>query len=329
MPNIKKFLTHNQQMKYLRTDKNILCKGSKDKEILSRIGYFNLVNGYKEPFVAAEVGGIHTYYSGTSIRELYSVKKFDDELRILLLQNITKIEEEIRNVAAYKFDEVNGKGKIEWYQVNAYDSAQNTRRVVEVISRAYNEIDRSKHEYVRYYLEHHSYIPTWIMIKVIQFSLFINFLNFSKPSVKKAVASLYGIFDGRGVPDFKLLIGSLHWIRTVRNSCAHNERVFMINQPDSRIHSDYMNTLSPSYSRERDRKIIDLLIYMKYFLPDDEYRVLMNKVHSLLSELQGSINVHSFEWVRGALGVKDIKHINQLLNIPKATPINYNKISSL
>lgn len=47
----KDFLTYNQQMKHLRCDKNISCKGTEDKTILCRSGYFNLVNGYKNPFV--------------------------------------------------------------------------------------------------------------------------------------------------------------------------------------------------------------------------------------------------------------------------------------
>ena len=47
----KDFLTYNQQMKHLRSDKSISCHGTEDKVILCRYGYFNLVNGYKNPFV--------------------------------------------------------------------------------------------------------------------------------------------------------------------------------------------------------------------------------------------------------------------------------------
>lgn len=45
----KKFKTYNQQMKYLRDSKNIICNGSSNKTILIRTGYFNLINGYKTP----------------------------------------------------------------------------------------------------------------------------------------------------------------------------------------------------------------------------------------------------------------------------------------
>lgn len=94
----KFFLTYNQQMKKLRNDKHIDCTGSDHKKILVRAGYFNIVNGYKEPFVSdRDVDGNHIYISGTSISQLQAVKQFDDQLRSFLLKYITQIEEETRN----------------------------------------------------------------------------------------------------------------------------------------------------------------------------------------------------------------------------------------
>ena len=50
----KEFLTYNQQMKKLRDKKKIDCGNTKDKTTLVRMGYFNLVNGYKEPFICGK-----------------------------------------------------------------------------------------------------------------------------------------------------------------------------------------------------------------------------------------------------------------------------------
>jgi len=316
-------------MKYLRTDKNIICSGTKDKEILSRVGYFNLINGYKEPFVTAVVDGVHVYYQGTSVKELHSVKRFDDELRLLLLRYITQVEEEVRTITAYKFDEINKCGKIAWYQVDAFDTSKDVSKIVKVISRVYSEIGGANQDYISYYLKHHNYIPTWIMIKVIRFYTLIELLEFSKVPVKKAITSLYGVLDNNGVPDFKLLIASLHWLRTVRNSCAHNERIFAIKQTDSRLKTMYMSLLAASYSRENDRKIIDLLVYMKYYLPENEYDVLMSGVDKLLVELKRNIRGQAFEYVRAALGIKDISHIEQLRRTAKTKPVIYGKIGQL
>ena len=69
----KFFLTYNQQMRKLRNDKHILCAGSSHKKILIRAGYFNIVNGYKAPFISGkDAFGNHTYISDTSIAtEIY------------------------------------------------------------------------------------------------------------------------------------------------------------------------------------------------------------------------------------------------------------------
>ena len=92
-------------MKKLRNDKHIECKGSSHKKILIRAGYFNIVNGYKTPFVSGrDSNGNHSYISGTSINQLQAVKKFDDQLRSFLLRYITQVEEETRTLSGYKFD---------------------------------------------------------------------------------------------------------------------------------------------------------------------------------------------------------------------------------
>ena len=90
-----------------------------------------------------------------------------------------------------------------------------------------------------------------------------------------------------------------------------------------------MNDLAQSYSRERDRKIIDLLVYMKYYLTEDDYNALMINVDDLLTKLGRTIHNQAFNKVRVSLGIKDINHISQLRNAPKITPIEYCKIDQL
>mgnify|MGYP003200994486 CR=1 FL=1 len=95
MKNDKFFLTYNQQMRKLRNDKNIICNGSLDKKILVRAGYFNIVNGYKNPFISGcDAGGNHIYISGTSLSQLQSVKKFDklEHYQVISLTNVMIME---------------------------------------------------------------------------------------------------------------------------------------------------------------------------------------------------------------------------------------------
>ena len=229
LPEEKTYLTYNQQMKKLRDDKRIECSGTVHKRILVRTGYFNIVNGYKSPFTCGkDQDGNHLYLPGTSIDQLYIAKKFDDEMRALLLKQITSVEEEVRALTSYKIDEYNEGGRIHWFEVAAYDQAVPLQRKMNMISRAYNELSKYRLGYVKFYMDNHSHIPTWIMLKAVSFSSFIDILHSSKPEVKHSICKLYGITDENGLPNVKLLIGSLHWMRQLRNSCAHNERIYCL-----------------------------------------------------------------------------------------------------
>ena len=285
----KLFLTYNQQMRKLRNDKHILCSGSSHKKLLIRAGYFNIVNGYKNPFISGcDANGNHLYISGTSIDQLQAVKKFDDQLRTFLLRYITQVEEEIRTLSGYKFDECNDNGTIPWYNTDAYSPNKSLQEKMNVISNAYSELSRSKLDYVNFYMNNHKQIPTWIMFKVVNFSTFIDILNCSKKDVSHSICNLYDLYDDRGFSNVKLLIGSLHWMRKIRNSCAHNERVYCLSRTSEqrrrsgRIIEKYLRMLNSGYTRDREQRLFDLFVYFKYFLPSTFFHFI-----SILATLIG------------------------------------------
>lgn len=332
----KIFLTYNQQMKKLRKDKNILCNGSGHKRILIRAGYFNIINGYKTPFACGtDSNGNHAYIPGASIDQIYKVKLFDDSLRSLLLRYITQIEEEVRTLVGYKFDECNGHGAIAWYDISAYSPESTLQDTMGTISKAYNELSRSQLDYVKFYMANHKKIPTWIMIKVINFSTFIDVINYGKNKISHSICKLYDMLDEDGYPMVKLLIGSLHWLRRIRNSCAHNERIYCLSRSTNRSGSSgriiekYFRGLRPSYIRDREQRIFDLFIYFKYYLPHKEYQQFISKLKKILFNLKNHIDSNAFEFVRAQIGIKNLDDLDMLVNLPKndieKNDIDYNK----
>ena len=331
MADDKNFITYNQQMRKLKNDKHIYCSGKKKKKILVRMGYFNIVNGYKLPFTCGtDSKGNHVYLPNTSLEHLYKLKNFDDNLRLFLLRYITQIEEEVRTLTGYKFEQSNNDGKIPWYDANAYSPSSRLQNRMNAISSAYSELSSSQLDYVKFYMDNHTSIPTWIMIKVVNFSTFINILNNSKPVVTHSICKLYNMIDSNGKPNVKLLIGSLHWLRKVRNSCAHNERIFCIHQAQNsqnrnngRIIENYISSLRPSYSRDSDKRIFDLLVYFKYYLPDAEYKEMMSIFQQMLIDLRCGLSPNAFDNIRGQMGIKDLTDLDSLKALPKP-PILYN-----
>lgn len=331
MADDKLFLTYNQQMRKLRNDKGILCSGSLHKKILVRAGYFNIVNGYKTPFVSGQdENGNHIYISGTSIDQLQAVKQFDEKLRSFLLRYITQVEEETRTLAGYKFDECNENGAITWYSVDAYSPNKSLQEKMSVISKAYSELSKSQLDYVSFYMKNHKQIPSWIMFKVVNFSTFIDLVRYSKTEVSHSLCHLYGLEDEEGRPNVKLLIGSLHWMRKIRNSCAHNERVYCLTRAHERrgntgrIIEKYFRMMNPGYKRNLEQKLFDLFVFFKYFLPKGEYRQFISELKNMLLNLQSKIHPHAFEYVRAQMGIRDLEDLDILVNLPK-DDIEYNK----
>lgn len=314
-------------MRKLRNDKKISCNGSKNKELLVRIGYFNMINGYKSPFTNGKTStGQKIYLPNTDISHIYKLKSFDDRLRLLLLQYITKIEEEVRTLTGYKFDQCNKNGKVLWYDTSAYSTNVSLQEKMAAIAPAYNELSRSQLDYVDFYMKKNDPIPTWIMVKVINFSTFISILKNSHTSVTHSLCKLYDIVDSNGAPNVKLLIGSLHWLRKVRNACAHNERIYCLKQ-SGKISERFLRQINRAYRKRSDKEIMDLLIYFKYYLPSNEFKKVIKEIQSMLLDLQKSVHQNAFGRIRSQMGILNLNDLEQLKNLPKKK-IEYHKFDT-
>lgn len=222
-----------------------------------------------------------------------------------------------------------------WYETNAYSSSATLQSKMNTISSAYSELSKSRSEYVQFYMKNHEQIPTWIMIKVVNFSTFIDVLHNSKTNVTHAICKLYSMYDDNNLPNVKLLIGSLHWLRRVRNSCAHNERVYCIHQTQARNNSasgrildPYYTQLPTSYSRCTEKNIFDILVYFKYFLPTEEFTPMIIELKNMLIELQNTLQTNAFDNVRGQMGIKNLNVLDALIALPKSK-IQYHKFDTL
>lgn len=222
-----------------------------------------------------------------------------------------------------------------WYETNAYSSSATLQSKMNTISSAYSELSKSRSEYVQFYMKNHEQIPTWIMIKVVNFSTFINILHNSKTNVTHAICKLYSMYDDNNLPNVKLLIGSLHLLRRVRNSCAHNERVYCIHQTQARNNSasgrildPYYTQLPTSYSRCTEKNIFDILVYFKYFLPTEEFTPMIIELKNMLIELQNTLQTNAFDNVRGQMGIKNLNVLDVLIALPKSK-IEYHKFDTL
>ena len=152
--------------------------------------------------------------------------------------------------------------------------------------------------------------------------------------INYAICDLYGIANAAGNNRYKILLGSLHWLRIVRNNCAHNERVYCLRPQGGktaslRIVEQYFSQMKKSYRATNTPKcIMDLLVYLKYYYSPEEFEQLIDQIKELLYDLKGSILPDAFEKVRADMGIKDLVDLNTLVKLNKK-PIDYTTMANM
>ncbi len=311
----KPFLEYKDQIRHLES-KGIICNLNEDKELLIKHGYFNLVNGYKRAFLETERKP-HKYIKNASIRDFAALKEFDSFLRGVLFETIASIEDEIRTITSHIFDSITGLNDLPtWKQESSYDDRGKRSDIKNLINSIKGQID-DFHSYGNAYITHYNhelgYVPTWAMIKIIKFTTFIELVRLSKKELRVKLCCLYNIEFDEKINKFTVFIGAMQWMRKVRNACAHNERVYEIRCNTNRVVSNYHRTLTTSYSNNRiNKSIMDLIIYLKYFLSTSDYQKVTGKINDKLRVLRGELGEQVFTKVRSMLGVKSVDNFYTL-----------------
>lgn len=81
-------------------------QGSRVMRILERENYYNVINGYKELFLASKATATtdEVYKTGTTFDEVYALYNFDRELRNIYLKYLLKLENTFKTVIARAAD---------------------------------------------------------------------------------------------------------------------------------------------------------------------------------------------------------------------------------
>ncbi len=323
--NGKPFLTYSEQVNRL-VEKGIKCSKPNEKKALIRKGYFNLINGFKRPFVVNKTSnGDHEYIEGTSVEKIYKVSRFDRRVSNMLLKNITHVEEEVRTITSYKLDLICKKQDVDWTNVDAYDNHLDSRLIESLLDDIEFEIDKAKrnnNSYIRHYANKNGELPTWIMTKVIRFTTLITLIQYSKKELREYLSDLYSIGYNSRENDFRILVGALHWMRKTRNACAHNERIIFLEDNNKIVLTPYHRMLTNAYKdRTRNKQVVDLIIFLKYFNTKREFNKLINFFKNELKQIHEVVPNHVFEKIRASLGIRQVKHLDILKRSEKK--INY------
>lgn len=240
----KSYKSYQQQLKTLRSRGMVIEKGaqgSRAMRILERENYYNVINGYKELFLASTAtdSADEIYKAGTTFDEVYALYNFDRELRNIYLKYLLKLENAFKTVISHEFSARYGHDN--YLKIENFDNS-NERKIsssIKLIGDIQQEIARQMskhHRVVTHYMTEHGYIPLWVLVNVLTFGKIENFYKNMKPADKTTVARQFNLQPNE-------LAKFMHMLALARNKCAHDERFFDIKFRE-RIHTKSIKNFS-------------------------------------------------------------------------------------
>ncbi|MDR1223620.1 MAG: Abi family protein [Tannerella sp.] len=182
--------------------------------LLEKIGYYRL-SGYWYPLLADKEK--HTFKPDANFETVFSLYKFDRELRKLVNAEIEKIEVAIRVKMAY---ELSMAYHLFWIEdASLFSSSHNHLATLDKINEEYM---RSNEEFIIAFKNKYSdpLPPACIILEITSFGTLSRLYRNLKPSkAKRDIAKSFAL------PDI-VFDSWLHSLACVRNRCAHHTRLW-------------------------------------------------------------------------------------------------------
>lgn len=184
---------------------------------LGHINYYRLraywihMEGPKDPAT-----GDHCFQPGASFEDALALYVFDRKLRLLTLDAIERIEVSVRTRWANHL--ARAYGPHAHLDASHFRNRNQHARSLEDLSK---EMDRSTETFIKHLTTAYDEPPPiWAACEVMSFGQLSRWIsNLKLRQGRKAIATAYGL-------DAQVLVSFLHHLATVRNLCAHHNRLW-------------------------------------------------------------------------------------------------------
>ena len=270
----KTCFTPQQHITLLKDRGLSISDETKAVSYLTNIGYFRL-SAYFYPLLEFPKEQ-HRYKPDATFKKVMDMYRFDRKLRLLLFNEIEKIEVAIRscitNYASLNF------GNLFWLTDKSFfsneDKYQATLAVID------KEIQNSKEDFITHFNETYleAYPPAWMIAEIIPFgSLAHIFMNLKDNGLKKKIAQHFCL-QAPAFVSWLIVLGGL------RNLCCHHARMWNRELPISPTEPKHMKFGWIDSSRTDKRRMYYRICMIRYFLytvsPDNNFK---DKLKTLLA----------------------------------------------
>ena len=270
---MKHYMTEADLMALLKSRGLVISDEDKAVRYLESIGYYRL-SAYMYPFLKVPKE-THQYKDGTTFQQVLNLYRFDKKLRMLLLNEIEKVEIAIRR--AIMNIPVQMTGDTYWLTNSVHFANQRTfQETKNTIDREYA---KSTEEFIKHFKNSYCdpYPPSWILGELLTMgNVNMIYRNLKADKIRKRISHYFGLQP--------IVLES--WITSLtllRNACCHHSRVWnkvssiMPVTPRRIAHSWITLPTNP-------QRVYFTICIIKYFLdiisPNND---MLGKMHTLFS----------------------------------------------
>ena len=306
----KEFKTIEEQIEILK-GRNLIIKDEEfAKKLLKENNYYYLINGYKDLFVKNKSEN-EEFKQNVTLEEIYTLYRFDIELRMNLFKYIISIERKIKTYIAYEFSK--NYGNKDYLVEDNFDNSQkNNTKILNLIS----EIEKDKENQLNvnnkmlvHYIEKYNYIPLWVLIRRITFGQVSKFYALMKQKDQNVVAKNFRIKEKK----LKIYINNL---AIIRNICAHDEKLFDIRLRKAISITDIHKSFNLDMKNDKNcngfKDLFSVVIILKELLEEKEFEMFYRDLVYELERLKFNIKSIKFEKILHKIGFPE--NYNDLLN---------------
>jgi abortive infection bacteriophage resistance protein len=245
--------TYQQQLEQLQERGLQIPNIEKATHLLESISYYRL-SGYWYPLLADKEN--HVFKETASFDVAFDLYCFDRELRVLIIQELEKIEVSIRAKMIYLLSHQNGAF---WYQdANLFKNQIKHSKVLVSLDAEYNRSDADfivafRNKYIN------PLPPSWMLLELTSFGTLSSLFSNLKPTrTKRNIANHFGL-------DENTFASWMHSIVYIRNVCAHHSRLWnrvMSIQPIRPINTRKNWLENSSVANNKTYYILSMILYL-------------------------------------------------------------------
>ena len=271
IPFRKTYVNAHDLVALLQSRGLIVTDPDKAERYIDFIGYYRL-SAYMYPLLQMPKEQ-HTYKKGSTFDQVMLLYRFDKKLRLLIFNEIEKIEVAVRSAIVNIGSEVTNNP---FWITDGANFTDNTK-FIHTMSLIDAEINRSREDFISHFKRTYSnpYPPAWILAEVLPFGVMTNiYSNIKVQRIKKLVAQKFGLH----VSPFE------SWLTIValtRNYCCHHVRVWNKKNTIRPMIPNHTSGAWLTLTTDPLRIYFDLCI-IKYFLniisPNNDLKAKIDKL---------------------------------------------------